>query len=402
MDHTFYTDRLSAYFDQELKNEEHVIVDQHVEECQECQKILANLAKFDSFIEENSDLADNDYWEKSAQKIEKAISGGTKTEVVDIKKESSYKGLWWKLAGVAASIAVIAFISLYETDITDQLDNKYNAPAPPAEELEESKEHNEAQTEIKDIEEPSAIETEDSRSKISETPIKSIPETVPDNIVRTEEKPAASPLLKQQTKQEVHSQGASEPVDNLSSGRVNKDTEALSLSKEIPQKTAPQSVTPQKSKLVQKSREADEAAEKIEHELRDDISAQAEKSVLAVDSIGDDENLKLWQNTIVTQKNILADYETKKTSKKLTNGFAALDAKKDTTDKRAIYTELFEAYYNVALLSKDSLERKNALLQLNNYANDPKFIYQNTAKRYLDQFDSVQNSDSIIKRNKRK
>jgi len=128
MNHEFYTDRLSSYFDQELKNEEFVIVDEHVKQCVECQQLLAQYAKLDDTINRHAELDDTAYWEKSAQKIEAAIGGDQKTEVIAIPK-STYKGLWWKISGLAASIAILAFISLYEKDITNDLDQQIS-PAP--------------------------------------------------------------------------------------------------------------------------------------------------------------------------------------------------------------------------------------------------------------------------------
>lgn len=61
MEHQFYIDRLSAYFDNELKNEELVIVKEHVMGCSECQKKLQELEKLENLIIEKSDLSESDY-----------------------------------------------------------------------------------------------------------------------------------------------------------------------------------------------------------------------------------------------------------------------------------------------------------------------------------------------------
>ena len=40
MNHSYFKDRISAYHDQELSLYDHQIVLEHLETCQECQKLL--------------------------------------------------------------------------------------------------------------------------------------------------------------------------------------------------------------------------------------------------------------------------------------------------------------------------------------------------------------------------
>ena len=121
MEHSYFKDRISAFHDNELKHEEERMIAEHLETCSECQQLLEKLRKFDGMVEKHSGLADDEYWEKSARKIEAAIGGeSVETEVTEVEP-SSWKGLGWKLAGVAASLAVIAFIALYEGEISDKV-----------------------------------------------------------------------------------------------------------------------------------------------------------------------------------------------------------------------------------------------------------------------------------------
>ncbi|MCK4573511.1 MAG: zf-HC2 domain-containing protein [candidate division Zixibacteria bacterium] len=116
MDHGYFKDRISAFHDGALKNEEEFAIAQHLKECQECQQLLSDLRRLDRLVEQQSDLKDDAYWEQAARRIDRAIATPTSTKVTPVA-ERQWQGLWWKFASVAASVAVLAFIALYEGDI---------------------------------------------------------------------------------------------------------------------------------------------------------------------------------------------------------------------------------------------------------------------------------------------
>ena len=116
MDHSYYRDKISAYVDNELPPQEREVIQQHLTECKECRNLLAELEKLDRLVEQQSQLGGEEYWEPSAQKIEQRLGFTGETKVTDITP-SRWKGLVPKLAAVAASIAVLGFIALYERDI---------------------------------------------------------------------------------------------------------------------------------------------------------------------------------------------------------------------------------------------------------------------------------------------
>ena len=120
MHHSYFKDKISAFYDNELNEEERHLIAEHLKECNECQRLLEQLKQFNLLVEKHTVLSDSDYWEKSAQKIEQAIDNKYQTEIVDIKK-SHWKGIHWKLIGVAASIAIVTFISLYQKHIDQQI-----------------------------------------------------------------------------------------------------------------------------------------------------------------------------------------------------------------------------------------------------------------------------------------
>jgi hypothetical protein len=126
MDHSYFKDRISAYYDRDLPPYELQAVEEHLKDCAECQALLAEFEKLDRMVAEKSELAEGDYWEQSAQKIERALGFEEKTEVIDVRPKS-WRGLGWKIATVAASVAVITFIGLHEGDILQ--DKTQTAPS---------------------------------------------------------------------------------------------------------------------------------------------------------------------------------------------------------------------------------------------------------------------------------
>lgn len=407
MNHDFYTDRLSAYYDMELKNEEFVMVDQHVQNCPECLAIIEEFKKFDSVVEENSMLAGDDYFEKAAQKIEAAISGPVETEVVEIqKKSSSMGGLWWKLAGVAATLAVIAFISLYESDITDNLEIE-NQAAP------ETTADNDSVLVDKDL----AVEESDASAKgtfdtsaairIERQSSGTIPVTAEKDIVdkfKSDNKKEAA--------EEIEAQ-----IDKLA------DNDAESIKKEALQpKTSPQ-LTPQsiqksdkepellKSKKIQTvqtdklAADSKEKADIVSEPLSKDISADesAKETPYKIDRVQSlvpkkgsakeildevkeevaDKDLSYWQN----QKAQLEGSIQKLSS----NSLRTVQPKRTTTKKAtelsntetAMTLKLLEAHYNIARLSEDKKEREESVDYLKEMSeNEDKSVVEK-ASEYL-------------------
>jgi len=130
MDHAYFIEKISAYFDRDLDPYELRVVEEHLETCQECRELFKKLEKLDTFVEENSSLTDDEYWERSARKIEAALDLEASSETTDIRPKS-WKSLGWKLTAVAASFAALAFIGLHETELYDGIhdDNLLTAPS---------------------------------------------------------------------------------------------------------------------------------------------------------------------------------------------------------------------------------------------------------------------------------
>jgi anti-sigma factor RsiW len=116
MEHSYYQDRLSAYHDNELPLQEKVVVEEHLRECSECRELLAQYEKLDQLVESHGQLADGDYWEKAARKIDRAIAGAQATETEDITPQKR-GSLLWKLLPIAASIVIVGYIGFHRDEI---------------------------------------------------------------------------------------------------------------------------------------------------------------------------------------------------------------------------------------------------------------------------------------------
>ncbi|UCC43144.1 MAG: zf-HC2 domain-containing protein, partial [Candidatus Zixiibacteriota bacterium] len=115
MEHSYFKDRLSAYFDGELAPPEKTAVREHLETCAECCRRIAELEKLQALIDKHGELAEGAYWEQNAEKIEARL-GIAATSVTDIRPEK--RGLSvWKWATAVASAVVLTFIGLHQSDI---------------------------------------------------------------------------------------------------------------------------------------------------------------------------------------------------------------------------------------------------------------------------------------------
>jgi hypothetical protein len=117
MDEQYFQDLLSAYLDNELTPEQKAAMDQYLAGSPEAREQLARLDQLNRLVEDHSELDGEAYWEESAGKIEQRL-GIADTRVTAIEPERRKRsGLWWKVTSVAASVAILVFIGLHQTDI---------------------------------------------------------------------------------------------------------------------------------------------------------------------------------------------------------------------------------------------------------------------------------------------
>ncbi len=114
MDHNYYKERISAYADNSLPPYEQMAVQEHIESCAECREALGKILKLSAWVERETNLRGDDYFEKQAQKIEARL-GLAQTEITPIRKKS-WQGLEWKLTSVAATIALVGIVVYLSKD----------------------------------------------------------------------------------------------------------------------------------------------------------------------------------------------------------------------------------------------------------------------------------------------
>ena len=122
MDHGYFIDRISGYLDGELPDYEQEAVREHLAQCSECRTIYERLRQVDGLVEQHAELSDGDYWEQQAQEIEARLGFAGEPDVVDVPVKR-WSGLGWKLTAAAASIAILVFIGINQTDIFNQAED---------------------------------------------------------------------------------------------------------------------------------------------------------------------------------------------------------------------------------------------------------------------------------------
>ncbi|MEW6050853.1 MAG: zf-HC2 domain-containing protein [Candidatus Zixiibacteriota bacterium] len=117
MDHGYFLDRVSAYFDRDLPPQELALMETHLQSCDECRALLAQFEKLDQLVKQNSELGSDDYWEKSARQIEERLGRAEKTEITDVRPSRRIAQLGWKVVAVAASLVLLGYIGMHKDDI---------------------------------------------------------------------------------------------------------------------------------------------------------------------------------------------------------------------------------------------------------------------------------------------
>jgi len=131
MDHSYYRDKISAYFDGALEAQERELIRRHLEDCYECQSLLKRLTRLKEVIDEKSGLGGDEYFEKLAQKIESRIAT-PREKVVDVS-HFRWKSFWWKVSAAAASVLLVGTIGYYQFRDDSQLPSKVLKQTPNAE-----------------------------------------------------------------------------------------------------------------------------------------------------------------------------------------------------------------------------------------------------------------------------
>ncbi|MCH8026987.1 MAG: zf-HC2 domain-containing protein [candidate division Zixibacteria bacterium] len=221
MEHSYYKDKLSAYFDSELEVQEMELLRRHLEGCAECRKLLEKLSSLSQKIEELSGLDENEYFGSLATRIVGKIAD-LDNKVVELPRKEFHRfGFGWKIGALAASFMLIATVTYYQwqdhESILDEIIEQSNKPAQSIRVLggsevqsesvlEEVLEEKAATAPLKEIEKDMPAGVGESKAKVIS---KKVAKGIPDIITKFETssqsivKPA--PVLKQEQVKEDES-----------------------------------------------------------------------------------------------------------------------------------------------------------------------------------------------------
>lgn len=116
MKHKKIKSLLGAYYDGELKEKERIIIEKHLEECNECNYELSLLKRIEKLATNKTYEPGEDYWTSFPSRVKERISIREK-EV--LRRESSLlkniflKPISVRFAGVIASILIIVIVSIF-------------------------------------------------------------------------------------------------------------------------------------------------------------------------------------------------------------------------------------------------------------------------------------------------
>ncbi|MBD3402008.1 hypothetical protein GF420_03860 [candidate division GN15 bacterium] len=132
MDDSYFRDRISGYFDKNLPPDEYQLVDDYLRNSEEGRQLLEELGRLDEFVQREQELTGaEDFWEQQAQKIEAKLGfASTEPDNVERLPRRSSRGMVWKLTAAAASIAVLIFIGVHQSDIFGPEDIPRDADRP--------------------------------------------------------------------------------------------------------------------------------------------------------------------------------------------------------------------------------------------------------------------------------
>ena len=409
MEHSYYRDKLSAFHDGQLTEEEQRMLQEHIDSCPECRAEIEELKKLDALIDRHADLGDGDYWEKSALEIEEKLGFETPAKVTDVRR--NWKGLGWKIAAVAASVAVLTFIGLHRDELYQPSTPEAEAPAEVkapfmTSMVEEYGGASDSLPAASPTEESPVMEMEDGTAAVSPDAAgeprrdRIVEETVEHKAAEAEPtKPAAPDVV-----------GLADAVDLEEAEEVPAKREEIAA----PQVAAPAPVQEMSRAKVAKLKSAADSSLRVGAEA---ISFDAAPLTQALQKPAGQTALDMSFMDIAQDKDeaagtelSLADWRQIRDSltgdipwfidptvikwaapppvKKDRSNLAATDTDPDTERK------LVEAHYKIASLTEDEAERDRSASWLQGYRDSDKASFKKLADKYLTEIEDLPKLDS--------
>ena len=193
MEHSYYKDKLSAYYDSELEVQEMELLRRHLEGCAECRELLEKLSSLSQKIEELSGLDENEYFGSLATRIVGKIAD-LDNKVVELPRKEFHRfGFGWKIGALAASFMLIATVTYYQwqdhESILDEIIEQSAKPAQSVEVLIDSALESKAQSET------AIVAGEKAADKAATAPLKEIEKDVPAAVAESKAKTSPKKIV---------------------------------------------------------------------------------------------------------------------------------------------------------------------------------------------------------------
>jgi hypothetical protein len=115
--------QISWYIDNQLDSAEASIIEAHIKECEQCRLYYEKLLKLAEMADGFEPEGGDSYWEKQKEAVIEKISEAEADNIAPVRPKKS-KDVYYRFALVAAAVAVVAFVSIYESmeiDTTEEL-----------------------------------------------------------------------------------------------------------------------------------------------------------------------------------------------------------------------------------------------------------------------------------------
>ncbi len=155
---------IEHYVDGRLNDSEKRQVEEHLETCKDCSAYFKNMQELGTMVGKIGLSGDEEYWAGQKDKIMgkiDAIDVGQK-KIIDVSSGRT-KGSLYKLTAIAASIALVAFISIYESrelkNISPMLaPEKSNQPIPETTQVQDMERALEGVTTVQTLQSDASVE----------------------------------------------------------------------------------------------------------------------------------------------------------------------------------------------------------------------------------------------------
>ncbi len=383
MNHEYFRDRVSAYFDKSLPPQEQLAMEQHVADCPECQALLEKFSKLDQLVQQKGDLSGGDYWEQAAQRIEKRLGKQEQTNVTDISRGRWYSGMKWKIAAVAASAILLIYVGYHEHEIYRP--RPLEAPSlpsvsnPPTETLSGG-----ASQKPADATKPVQKDEELSQKRDQLQPSENYKQSTKDRIAVKRAENEVRAKTETGGKQEMPAPQPSSKV-----ALPPPATAAIQQSSKAPQVVSDSMVAGYKSVTEDLSMSADAQSAVVKAKAAPQAVSMADNA-LKRGVVPDDSTAEQLGSLRKTRDSLLAlgpSTETSTTAKlnmpSISQGLVKGQAKPRASRKDDRELKLIQTCYSIATLTKDTTEYNQVVGIIEKTAADSSSAYQSVAASYL-------------------